>query len=182
MRYVERYWHAFFIPAHIHGFLMQFMIHARGLQTTARGPNPARDVILSIMKNDIFMEHLLIWRNVTHRKIITLRKMSGPRTVVYWFMCGPLATKFGDPDLLYIIRQKFLALFGLRLQYHAALDQCVYAREFSKITYLEAQSCVACLYQNGRALSTTGNNFGGGKNNLVFWHCHTSNADCHGNC
>jgi len=33
----------------------------QGLQTASRGSTPAREYILSIMKNNIFSKHLLIW-------------------------------------------------------------------------------------------------------------------------
>ena len=36
------------------------MLQGRGLQTTARGPNPAREAILKIMKTTVFTKTLLI--------------------------------------------------------------------------------------------------------------------------
>jgi len=70
----------------------------QGLQTSVRGPNPAREAIalaheailsrrkdiLSIMKKwySLSTKNVLIWWNVTYPEKITLRNMSGPRTVV----------------------------------------------------------------------------------------------------
>jgi len=37
------------------------MVYSKGLQTTAHGPNPAREDILSLIKNNTFTKNLLIW-------------------------------------------------------------------------------------------------------------------------
>ena len=49
----------------------------QGLQTIARGPNPASANILPIRKINITKKNLLIWQNVTFPETITLCKMSG---------------------------------------------------------------------------------------------------------
>jgi len=74
---------------HIVLLATQSICNCRGLQTTARVPNPVRGAISSDprshfvnnKKNNIITKNLLIWKNVTYPETVILRKMSGPRTV-----------------------------------------------------------------------------------------------------
>jgi len=61
----------------------------RGLQTTARGPNPTRESFstvprthLPIMKKSYIYEAFVDLRDVKYPETITLHKISGPRAVV----------------------------------------------------------------------------------------------------
>jgi len=54
----------------------------RGVQTTARGRNAAREAMLQIMKYNMFTKNLLIWWYVAYRETIRLRKTSVPQNVL----------------------------------------------------------------------------------------------------
>jgi len=67
--------------------MTQLIGYIMGLQTTARGPNPAREAISSknISKKSIYKKLVaLVECNIS--ETITLRKISGPRIIIQQLM------------------------------------------------------------------------------------------------
>ena len=60
------------------------------------GQTTARKAILSVMKNNLFTENLLIWQNITYPATITLRKTPG-LDMFCITSCGRRTKTFGDP-------------------------------------------------------------------------------------